>query len=296
MKIQFLNLHPYDMKLTTGQTRFGNLLELVDQKGSSHWGDIAPLPHWSKETLEESVAQFRKKKIELLETNWELEDLLAEIRDKELLPSLCFALESCLLSSLSPIKLIPVPTSALFMGTVDEIREQARLRLSEGYISAKLKVGNLSFMDASILIHELKDKISLRIDVNRAWEREASLDFFSQFSVDDFDYVEEPFKNPLELDAFTHPLAVDESYPNHLSLKDLEELPTLKAVVYKPTLQGGLTQLLPLYEWAKITEISIILSSSFESIVGLTNITSLAQRLKLPDPMGTGTIHFVKNQ
>lgn len=178
------------------------------------------------------------------------------------------------------------------MGTPAEIMQQANLRYLEGYTSAKLKVGNLPFDEAAILIHRLKNQFRLRIDVNRAWETAASFRFFSQFENHTFDYVEEPFQNPHDLYKFPHPIAVDESYPQNLSLKDLESLPNLKALIYKPTIQGGVLHCLPLKEWATKNQITLVLSSSFESPIGLAHVSAMAHRLSLTAPVGIGTAYF----
>ena len=295
MKIQTLSLHPYEIPLLTGQIRSGVLIEILDEKGNSGWGDVAPLPLWSQETLEDSLEQFYLKEQEILKLDWSIENWTQELTKLKLLPSVSFGLESALLSILNPLPKQTVSVSALFMGSPEEILKQANLRQKEGYTSAKLKVGHLPFKEASRLIHLLKDQFRLRIDVNRAWTTSDSLQFFSEFPLDAFDYVEEPFQNPEDLAQFSHSLAVDESFPNDLSLKELESLPMLKALIYKPTIQGGLLHCLPLQEWAAKRGVSIVLSSSFESDIGLAHIASMAHRLSLSAPIGIGTYHYLRN-
>ena len=240
MKIQTLSLHPYEIPLTNGPIRSGVLINIIDEKGACGWGEIAPLPKWSNETLEDSLQQLNQRQNEIIKIDWTAHTLLKQLETLKFLPSLSFGLESALLSILTPLAEHTVPTSALLMGSTQEILEQAKLRHHEGYTSAKLKVSNLSFDDAASIIHQLKDQFRLRIDVNRAWNTQDSLRFFAQFPLDTFDYVEEPFTNPNDLAQFPHPLAVDESFPENLSFEQLESLPTLKALIYKPTIQGGL--------------------------------------------------------
>lgn len=293
MKIQTLHLQSYKIPLVNGQMRSGVLISITDEKGNSGWGDIAPLPKWSKETLEDSLQQLHRKQREIIKIDWTAHTCLQELAKLKLLPAVSFGLESALLSILIPLSGYSVPTSALLMGSPKEILEQAKLRHSEGYTSAKLKVSPLNFEEAAHLIHQLKDKFRLRIDVNRAWSTSNSLQFFSQFPLDTFDYVEEPFQNPNDLAQFLHPLAVDESFPQDLSLEELELLPTLKALIYKPTMQGGMLGCLPLHEWTTKRGISLVLSSSFESDLGLAHIASIAHRLSLSAPIGIGTYHHL---
>jgi O-succinylbenzoate synthase len=293
MKIKTLSLHPYEIDLTNGQIRRGTLVNIIDQRGKSGWGEIAPLPKRSAETLEDSLLQLNQKLQALMKVDWSARNCLQELEKLKLLPSLSFGLESALLSMLSPVSEHTVSTSALLMGSSEEIMEQAEIRHREGYTSAKLKISNLNFEEAAKTIHQLKDKFSLRIDVNRAWKTSESLRFFEQFPLDTFDYVEEPFQDPNDLALFPHPLAIDESFPQDLSLEQLATLPTLKALIYKPTIQGGLLNCLPLYEWAKKRGVEIVLSSSFESDLGLAYVASIAYRLSLLSPVGIGTYYYL---
>lgn len=292
MKIEILSLYPYEIPLTNGQIRKGTLIKITGQEGNIGWGEVAPLPKWSHETLDESLLQLRQKHQEIMKVNWTAGNCLQEIGKLSLLPSVTFGLESALLSILCPISEHTVLTSALLMGSIAEIMKQAELRYKEGYTSAKLKVSNLSFEEATQIIHQLKDKFRLRIDVNRAWKTSDSLRFFEQFPLDTFDYVEEPFQDPNDLAVFPHPLAVDESFPQDLSLDQLESLPTLKALIYKPTIQGGLLGCLQLHEWTKKRGMELVLSSSFESDVGLAYVASIAYRLSLLSPVGIGTYYY----
>jgi O-succinylbenzoate synthase len=288
MKITNLLLYAYEM------SRPGILINIVDERENDGWGEIAPLPKLSRETLEESLLQLNLKQHEIFGIDWTLANWLEELKKLNLLPAVSFGLESAILSILSPLSEYTVPTSALLMGSSQEILHQADLRCKEGFTSAKLKVGNLELDEASDLIHRLKDQFYLRIDVNRAWKTSETLRFFSQFPLDAFDYVEEPFQNPEDLKFFTHPLAVDESFPQDLTLEQLELLPPLKALIYKPTLQGGMAGCLPLFEWTSKRGLALILSSSFESDLGLGLVGSIAHRLSISEPVGIGTYHYLE--
>lgn len=260
------------------------------------WGEIAPLPGRSLETLEDCLEKIRKQEATILSFDWTTLNVLEKIPTLDLPPAASFGLESALLAITDPLGPYQVEASALFMGSLADILKQAKERELEGFKSAKLKVNQLTFKEAALAVYELKDRFYLRIDVNRAWTTQDSLHFFSQFPLDTFDYVEEPFQDPRDLAHFTHPLGVDESFPNDLSLRDLESLPTLKALVYKPTIQGGLAYLKPLHEWTQNRNLDLVLSSSFESDLGLAQIASLARRLDLKRPLGIGTYHYLQKK
>lgn len=291
--MQNLNTRSYQFSIKNGQIRKGAWLQLTDRTGRSGWGDIAPLPARSQETLEEALAQLEEKKAQIQQMLWTEDNCFKNLRELALLPSCSFGLESAVYDLLQPQVKTHLPISAFFMGDIADILEQARLAEQTGHRYAKLKVSQFSFKEASTVINQLKDRFRLRIDVNRAWTTEESLAFFASFPLDSFDYVEEPFQDPRELNHFTHPLAVDESYPACLSLEDLETLPTLKALIYKPTIQGGTIHYLPLKAWALPRNISVILSSSFESSLGHANIAAMGARLSLTDPLGIGTLAFI---
>lgn len=286
--LRHIAFHRYTLKARTGF-----YIQLTDSAGHEGWGECAPLPGFSQETLQECLLQFVKIQGFILKTHWKKDSLFDDLTELKLLPALSFALESALLHLLDPIEEHSIKVSALFLGSPREILAQAKLREKEGYTSAKLKVGHLRFDDAAILIHQLKKRFHLRIDVNRAWQPMESLRFFSQFGKEDFDYIEEPFANPEELGKFTLPFAVDESFPSSLQLAQLERLPNLKALVYKPTIQGGMSSCIPLKQWTEKNGVSLILSSSFESPLGLAKISSMAHRLNVVEPVGLGTIHHL---
>jgi O-succinylbenzoate synthase len=293
MRLQSIDFFPIEIPLETIQKRKALLLCIQSDDGKKGWGEIAPLEPLNLESLQEAEEQVLSLKEKLLSLTFEKESLLHQLSSLSLLPSVSFALESCLLSLLLPLPKSFVATSALAMGSLQQILSQARQRKLEGFTSLKVKVSSLSKQEAFEALSLLKDEFSLRVDVNRAWETKEALDFFSSFPISSFDYVEEPFQNPLDLALFPHPLAVDESFLDPLSLSDLEKLPTLKALIYKPTVQGGWSCCLPLVRWTKSRGISLVLSSSFESDLGLYQIAALSQRLSLKEPIGIGTYHYL---
>lgn len=289
MQLQTLSLTPYQFALKNGTLREGVWICVQD----GGWGDIAPLPKWSQETLPEAVYGIESKRREILAVDWTVDTWMKELEGLELPPAASFGLESALLDLIDPLPRHAVAESALLMGSKDAILSQAHDRKREGFKSAKLKVGNLRQEEAEEVIYLLKNSFRLRIDVNRAWKTEDSLKFFERFAWDAFDYVEEPFQNPRDLALFPLPLAVDESFPRDLSLQDLERLPTLKALVYKPTLQGGMVKAIPLHAWTQKRGVDLVLSSSFESEIGLACIARMAKRLALTNPIGIGTYHHM---
>lgn len=296
MKIEKTQLSSYELPLTFGDTRHGLLVRIENEKGQSAEGDAAPLPGRSQETLQEALHQLKAICKPLRSVEWTLETYLEELLKLNLLPSVHFAIESALLSLIDPMPVRSIDTAALLMGHCTEnILKIAALKQAEGYTCAKLKIGNLSFEDAIRVTTELKNIFKLRIDINNAWPRPDCLRFFSLFPLDSFDFVEDPLPHFSDLKYFPHPLAIDMHLTHDCTLSKLESLPNLKAIVYKPTVQGGLTKARHMHHWAKQHGIKMIISSSFESDIGHLHLIHFAQRLGLTEPIGIGSYHYLKN-
>lgn len=235
-------------------------------KQGEAWAEVSPLPNWSKETLQESAEQ-----------------LLSLAPLSPLYPSVSFGL-SCLTAK--PHGPFSIPIAALIAGTSDEMIDHSQRALKEGFTHAKVKVGHLLLEDAERVVLSLLPHFSLRIDVNRQWETEESLSFFSRFPKDAFEFVEEPLKNSADLALFTHPFALDESLRENPDILKMP-LPWLRTLVIKPTL-SGINQA----HLAKKRGLSIVISSAYESGVGTTHLAHLAKKLQNPNSAaGLGPYH-----
>lgn len=168
------------------------------------WGEISPLPGFSKETLDEA----KKEVQQVLQEN-----------TQPTLPSVIFGL------SVSPLTSVKVPLCALH-------------RPHDGCKSLKLKVGDLTVAEAVQLVKQYVGKFRLRIDCNRKWSATQALDFTKHFKPSDFEYLEEPTMDLLEFSKQSDfPIALDES------LRDNLHIPSAKYAVIKPTLSGIVPQL-----------------------------------------------------
>ncbi|OGN64402.1 MAG: hypothetical protein A3E80_03955 [Chlamydiae bacterium RIFCSPHIGHO2_12_FULL_49_9] len=218
------------------------------------WGEIAPLPGFSKETLQDALD----------ETLSLLHDL-PSARPK--LPSVRFGVESALKPF--PSKPIRLPLCALTP--------------REGFTTLKLKLGSLSLARAIDFVKKYLPSFRLRLDFNRQWSLGQALEFANHFKKEDFEYLEEPVNSFHDLIEFSRqtqfPIGADESI-----LSDpWQTIPSLKAAVVKPTLLGSIPKIPP--------KIDLVLSSSMESGVGLISIARLASNKV---PVGLDTYSFLK--
>lgn len=216
------------------------------------WGEAAPLPGYSQENLNAVLEQLR---------------MIQDGSSPPLYPSLAFALFPCVQKPIS------WPASALLMGKAKDIFKRAE-RL-QGFTSAKLKVGNLTLEEAIFVTRELKGHFRLRIDCGQKWTLKEAEFFCSHFTPTDFDYLEDPLKNPSELSQLSFPIGLDFSNAPF----------TPKAHIHKPTLRG-----------IPKPSSTLVLSSSFESDLGLGRLVQLAKALQLPPhPIGIGTYHYLSH-
>lgn len=296
MKIRKMQLCPYDFTYVHGYRRQGALIKLESENGELGEGDLAPLIERSKESLEQSIKQFREYQALLTSMEWNPNDFLDQLASLNLLPSLAFALESAFFTIFRPNESYSLNTAAMLAGkTVKQILEMAELRKNEGFTTAKLKISNLMPEDAFTAINELKGVFKLRIDANSRWSLSESVRFFSQFPMETFEYIEDPVQSLNELQHFPYPIAVEELLSKGMTFSELETIPMLKAIVYKPTVQGGYLVGLALKQWADKRGVALVLSSSLESDVGHRHLVAIAGRLGLTAPIGIGTYHYLND-
>lgn len=218
-----------------GKAREGFLLCLQDRKREG-WGEIAPLPGFSLESLEEALDDLRTKTYSL--------------------PSVQFGYHTTLLDLYHPIQLCSIP------------------------IKIKIKVGHLTPEEA---LNMIKPTPHMRIDMNRKWTLEEALYFAKHFPC--IEYFEEPLLPGENVHLFPYPVALDES----LREKKTPPYPRIVAHIIKPTMQG-----FPLPTVHK--EIDFILSSSYETELGIHHIAKLTHHLHIPPkPMGLATCHLFED-
>jgi hypothetical protein len=132
----------------------------------------------------------------------------------------------------------------------------------------------------------------IRLDANQAWGLEDAARFVQGLTRPEaVEYIEEPCQDPLCLPELFHcterrvRFALDESLavpPRPLS--ELVGMPGLAALVLKPTVLGGLSACLDLDALAAAKGLAAVVSSSFESSIGLCHLTLLGSVLNHPSP------------
>lgn len=292
--IQQLRIYKFKIDLSSSlKNKEGMAIYGKTQNGQEGWAEIAPLQGWSKETLIDAEKQLIFLKDQILQKCQSLDEGLEILSKHDLYPSVAFGMESLLFSLYAPETCLmhPFPVCALLTGSYEEIERQIPFILNEQYKCVKIKVSHLTFQEAHSIIGQLKNKIRLRIDVNRKWSLTESLCFFSHYPLDLFDYIEEPVQDPQDLSFFPFPIGLDET----LREPNIPDIPHIKAFIIKPMMTGGLSQVRTIIEKAATRGAEVVFSSSFESGIGIYHLCNLLERLSIPvSPLGVDTYRLIK--
>lgn len=203
--------------------REGILIALTTDQGEQAWGEAAPLPGFSVESLTEAASEIQRIAPFLLEKP--LDEAHDIIRPQEArFPSVYFAFHSALASFTGNPQLPEVNTPALpLCALLDDGPEAFETRLSKvldtGYTAVKLKVGRGTLADDVEKVRHitavLPSECVLRLDANRAWARDDALKFCDVLPAERIQYIEEPTQSAADIPGIQEqtgvPCAVDET-------------------------------------------------------------------------------------
>lgn len=274
------------------KTRSGLLVRLSSGTRQG-WGEIAPLPGFSQET----VAEAHRETVTWL-ASW----CAGRQPVESLLPSVAFGL-SCALAELSAT--LPAEGSyhsaILCTGDPDELL----LRLQkQANPLAKMKVGLCEPVRDGMMVNLLLEALptlTLRLDANRSWTLEKALNFARFVAVElrpRIAFLEEPCRTPVDSLRFSAETGIalgwDES-ARETGFQLLGE-PGVRAIVIKPTLTGSLTKVRQLIAQAHQAGLKAVISSSLESSLGLSQLARIAHWLT-PDVIpGLDTLAMMQYQ
>lgn len=327
MRLATADLIPYTLRLDPparigGQDmseRDGVLLRLQAESGEIGWGDCAPLPGFSRETLAEATATLRSLAESLSEHSLDPRLFVdptgpvARALDASAPPpSVRYALDLALFSlgadvhggtlaqALHPDPAVALPLCGLLQGDRATVLADARRMSRASYRAVKLKVGRDDPKREIKLVRDVRDAIGagveLRLDANRAWTVEEAKAFANGVRGVGITFVEEPLQDPTKLPE----LWMDTGLP--IALDETVQLPEgeafvrgwVSAVVLKPTLVGGFRRTLQLAALARSVGARPILSSAYESGIGLRGLVALAAATDA-EPAGLDTVRAMQN-
>jgi O-succinylbenzoate synthase len=298
---------PLQLKGETVSARTGVLVAIKDESGACGWGDVAPLPGFSAETLAEAtdrleawartcagrpvpetwgdVAELAMEAPASVRFGVELAwaDLMAT-RQNGMLPEIWTA---------DPRSTVAL--NALLTGPPDAVLAEADRLVAEGYRAAKLKVGRRELPTEIELVRALTERhgpdLRLRLDANRAWSLDEARRFVAGIDPSTIDYLEEPLVDPSHLPELADtgcPVALDETMRD-LSAGELDQHGYASAVVLKPSLVGGLAHTLRVARRAVELGMTPVVSAAYESGIGLRGLVALAASFPDNAPAGLDT-------
>ncbi|NOH79181.1 o-succinylbenzoate synthase [Vibrio sp. RE86] len=299
-------LYRYELPMDSGvilreqrlKHREGFVVEL-SENGDIGRGEIAPLPGFSIETMDDAYSQL----VEQLELWSQGHELALD----ELYPSVAFGLS---MAQLELTKQLPeqgtYQAAPLCSGDPDELLP--KLNAMTGQKVAKIKVGLYEpirdGMLVSLFLESIPD-LTLRLDANRAWTAEKAQQFAKKIAPSlrgRIAFIEEPCKVPGDSFSFAIDtgiaIAWDETLQHAIRKDDfkLEDLNGAKAIVIKPTLIGSVEKCIQLINKANALGIKAVISSSIESSLALTQLARFAH-WQLPDEVpGLDTVGLFAQQ
>lgn len=283
MKIKEVKFHNFIVDKRS--LRSGIFVQMSNEIGQIAQGEISPLPGYSKESINDALRQLEHIKPFLVDTQWFLEDIHSNLLSFSLYPSVFFGIESVLMDLCDPKAHILCKRYALILGSPKEMIERSLQIHEEGFNAAKIKIGHLSLNQATEVVSSLVKSFRLRLDFNRKWSLKDTLRFCAQFPENTFEYLEEPVSDIEHVKYFPHYFALDESLRLH-NIDPFFSLENFTTCIIKPTLH---------YPFDSIVKSgkNIVLSSSFESPLGIRQIEKLALRLHLMDTLhGLDTLRY----
>ncbi|MFD1802320.1 o-succinylbenzoate synthase [Mixta tenebrionis] len=278
-----------DRRLTQ---REGLLVQLQEGERQG-WGEIAPLPGFSHETL----TQAQQAGVAWL-ADWRAARPVAESH----LPSVAFGL-SCACAELRG----ELPEAAswqsaqLCQGDPDELLLQLAAQRPP---CAKMKVGLYETARDAIqvaLLLEALPTLPLRLDANRSWTLEKARRFADRLTPAQrarIAFIEEPCRTPEESLRFAAESGIAIAWDESLRQPDfqLSAQPGVVAVVIKPTLSGGIARLRHIVAGAQRLGLQVVISSALESSLGLTQLARLARWLTPHATPGLDTLSLMRQQ
>ncbi|WP_424405361.1 o-succinylbenzoate synthase [Pasteurella sp. PK-2025] len=267
------------------------------------WGEIAPLPEFSQEDLE----QAKQQALSWLKTWCEAGSGSPKLPLDHLYPSVAFGL-SCALAEMKGLlnEAGNYQVAPLCYGDPDEL--YASLDQMPGEKVAKIKVGmyeaNRDGLIADMLLEAIPD-LALRLDANRSWTP-AKAQMFAKYVKPEhrqrIQFLEEPCKTPAESLQFAEETGIAIAWDETVREAEFQQNPPhffhpmVKAIVIKPTLVGSLQRCVALIEQAQARGVKAVISSSIESSLGLTQLARIAQQYTPDSVPGLDTLDLMDYQ
>lgn len=287
---------------------------LRDREDPAHIGigECAPLPGLSCD-FDDHYAERLSRFCRILEERQQL--------DGELLrrhPSILFGLETALQHYQqrswqlreSPfsrgVEGIPI-NGLIWMGNIEQMRQQAERLLQRGFSCIKLKIGAIGFDEELELLRDIRighPGVTLRVDANGAFTPDEAGAKLQRLTALEIHSIEQPiqagqWEEMARLCGATPlPIALDEELIGICHPEEKRQLlETIRPhyIILKPSLHGGISGCTEWIALANELGIGWWITSALESNIGLNSIAQWCATLGNPLPQGLGTGSLYQN-
>ena len=269
--------------------RCGATVEITDSDGFTGSGDAAP---WISENSE-LEASLISATLKLEGKSFDLDNLEATISSLQVTPAIQYALELALLDIISqrqnqPLWALlsnskstdgaPIGINAVAIDVAD-----ATALCADGFTGLKLKVGATDIASDIARVRRVRDavgpEITLRVDANGAYDFDSAREMAVAMTELDVSLFEQPVSTTdqlIELKRQTSlPIGADEVVSKDPSFSKKMGA-CADFVVIKPMALGGLLPSLRMAKAADGLGLGVVITSSWESIIGRTGALHLA--------------------
>jgi len=297
--------------VTAGQTfreRRGMIVVLQSSDGETGLGEIAPLPGFNREDLDEarSAAEFLLARLpdKPIPTSLAtMSDWWQTIHASPLPPSVEFGIECALIDLASQRAHLPaarwlnaradtaVAVNAVISGSDSELAALAKTKVSQGYRTFKLKIGSNTMAEDIRRVELLRATIgaaaTIRLDANGAYSFDDALALLPRLAQLRVEYVEEPLRDfswdklSMLKAASSVPIALDEALPQFLELPPSNSPRAFDVAIIKAPVIGGPTRCLELIRRLRRSGIDCVVTSALDTAVGISAALHLAAAAQL---------------
>lgn len=305
-------IKPLVFKTKSITNRDGIILILKFDNEIEGIGEIAPLPGFSKTSIRDCLDNLKIICNNLIRKplNNISEEFFKWLDNSIIVPEVQFGIEMAVYNAMAIIRNLPlckfisetssneVILNGLVQGDKSSVSDEAISLLQKGFKLIKVKATGNVEEDINIVtsvIKTVENYAKIHIDANQKWTFDDALLFAKKIDTTNIIYIEEPFSEISRIAEFFKetkiPVALDES----LALYKLDFLLTIKGVEYiviKPTFLGGIRKTLCFINKARKTSLRPVISSFFESGIGINTLIHIAAGSGQDITLGIDTLKY----
>lgn len=297
--------------------REGIILAITFDKQWTGFAEIASLRVVRQVTMENYIQDLQRVFQKLAQrivpdefSRWET-GFFNWLDAQPLIPENRFGLESALYNAvackqrvsvsslLSKSPLDTVSVNGLLQDT-EPLDKEINVLLKKGFQAIKIKAGGNVEEDIKRIkkiVEVIPCRIKVHIDVNQRWGFEDALFFADAIDRARIEYIEEPFKDISRIPEFFQKTSIAVALDESILLSGWKNACSLKGVkvwVLKPTPLGGIRRAWFAAADAKKSGVRLVISSSFETGIGLSSLIHLAAACGSSVRAGIDTLKYFK--